>query len=546
MKHNILRSFPLLLLGLLLSFNLYAQTTDAHQAELDSTYMGLKNQLTDKKWPLEEAMYTTFGGAPPDSADQVPKNLRVLYNAWKNMNDMSKRIKDVYFDPKMKPEEKLKRLRDEKNKFDAGYSKVDFSGSGSNTKEQQGHEGGIIGRLSELERPFEQKNQASPSPQAADENPKPPEVYSSPEEWVGWLAQKYRETDHEKRTAADELKAKENEAEAMDDEEERAQEGMARAEEILHNREEALRKTSALTVEDLVKPEQKKLNREWEEERGKIKNSKLSKSEKEAKIAELAETYLKKITQLRTPEAKKKNQGILDQKKREAEADRAQAEKEVQAAQEKVKQVKAKRTAWEEAKEAAKKKISESDAKLKKISQDFDKQFAELIERGRLQRKEEQIRAAAGDEEYKDDATLKLERRQKAWKAIEALGLDRHRAATIPNTPDTPAPADPLTEGLKSAGEALLEELGGGPIPIDTIEAVRGIYEDFTQKYNPNTIAGTQHIYDYLDSKGYREPEYSQMYKEIVLLHRELGDRLKKPIDLIEAEETPRKSEENR
>ena len=81
--------------------------------------------------------------------------------------------------------------------------------------------------------------------------------------------------------------------------------------------------TTEVTIEDLVKPEQEKLNQEWDKEREKIKNSKLPKSETEAKITELAETYLKKINQLRTPEEKKKRQGILDQKKREAEADRA-------------------------------------------------------------------------------------------------------------------------------------------------------------------------------------------------------------------------------
>ena len=481
-------------------------------------------------------MYTALGGKPPASVDQVPKPLRGIYNTWKNMDDMHNKIDHIHEDSSITPEEKLKRLQNETNQFnEAGYNELDPSGSGSKTETGNGS-GGIIGIISRLPEAWNQNNAAS-SHQAPAENPEPSE-YSTPEKWIDWLTEKYRQTKNEKKTAEEELKAREGETQAMEDEEARAQEDLAHAEENLHYREEDLRKVNALTDQDLVKPEQEKLTKEWNEEREKIKNSNLPESEKKAKIAELAEAHLKKMNRLWTPEEKKKRQEILDQKKREAKARRVQAEKELQAAQEKAKQVKAKRAAWEEAKEAAKKKIAESDAKLQKIRQDSEKYFQELAENGRRQRREEEVRAAAGNAEYKNPEQIRKEEDRRTWDVYQALGLDQYQAATIPNGPVEPV--NPVDEGFKNAVQTFLEDKGGGPVPTDTIDVLHGTYQAVSQFFDPNNAGGGRRIMNFLLSKGYSAQEATEMLGKLREMHQKLGNKLK-PADLLELEETPGK-----
>lgn len=144
---------------LFFSFGLLVQTAHAEEAEIDSAYLGLKDQLENTKRPLEEALQSALGDNLPASVDQVPKNLKPTYNLWKNLDEAKARIEKVYSDSNLKPAEKLKQLRDERKQFDADYGKLDLSPTGGKTNDSQ-DQGGIIGRLSDLEPKQDEKQPA--------------------------------------------------------------------------------------------------------------------------------------------------------------------------------------------------------------------------------------------------------------------------------------------------------------------------------------------------------------------------------------------------
>ena len=400
--------------------------------------------------------------------------------------------------------------------------------------------GGILGRLHELEEAVgggssSQKSDSSnskpdgqagqqPTSHLSDQEPAPqksltpPAELTHPVERLDWLRERFGEAEEEKRQAEADLKSKESETEGVLKEQAGADEKLTHAQQVLQEEQAKADQAARAKDADLVKEDLQQLKKWHDEEYGKIKNSKLSKKEKEQKFAALGEEYLRRSNELTGPEAVKKRKPILEQKVKEVEAARGQAVKGVGTAQEKVKQAGEKRKALDAEIEARKKKAADADQEIKRHDEAFRKQLAEVDEYWEQEhaREEREVRTA---EERDEAKKVRAEMKQKTWENYQKLGLDQYRPATLDSGPETETASEKV---VKETLQNLAEEVGGGPVPTDSVDVLYESYRAISQLYNPQSAGGALRIINKLQDMGYTHEEAWTEYQQILDLHREI------------------------